>query len=187
MIKKLFIDLDGVVFDTIQTIVNLYNMDHLYYKDFQLVMASDIKTWRFEELTLEPPEFIDRYFNMPRFFTELEMIRSADWIIKRLIKDGYQIIFCSCGSYPNLALKKEWVRKHYPEAEFIPVNHNNYIDKSHILMGQNSLFCDDVYENLITSNAEYKVCFGKEYSWNEKWKRTRCETCEDLYKYIKEH
>lgn len=188
MAKKLFIDLDGVVFDTITTIVNLYNADHLYYKDFKPVMASDVKTWGFEELTLEPPEFIDRYFNTPRFFDELVMIRSADWIIKRLIKDGYQIIFCSCGSYPNLTLKKEWIFRHYPEAQFIPVDHSKYKDKRHIPMGDgDSIFIDDVYENLITSNAKYKVCFGKVYSWNEKWTRTRRETWEELYKYIKEN
>ena len=92
MIKKIIIDLDGVVFDTIQTIVNLYNEDHLMYKDFKVVLPSHIKTWDFNELTLESPEYIDKYFNQPRFFSQhLHLMNGAKWIINKLGNEGYKI------------------------------------------------------------------------------------------------
>ncbi len=31
-------------------------------------------------------------------------------------------------------------------------------------------FIDDKYKNLVSSNAELKLCYGVEAEWNEKWK-----------------
>ena len=185
MIKKIIIDLDGVVYDTIQTIVNLYNEDHLMYKDFKVVLPSQIKTWDFNELTLESPEYIDKYFNQPRFFSNLVLMNGAKWIINKLGNEGYKIIFCSSGSFPNLSLKRRWINKYFPQAEFIPVELPTYPDKSHIDMS-NCIFIDDVSKNLTTSNADIKICFGDMYSWNEDWNGKRCKDWIEVYQYIKE-
>lgn len=185
MINKIIIDLDGVVYDTISRIVEMYNYDHIMYKDFKVVMPSEIKTWEFTELTLEPPEVIDKYFCTPRFFTDLPLMKSATWIINKLSND-YQIIFCSSGAYPNLQLKREWVRNHFKYAEFIPVELPTYKDKSAVNM-KNSIFIDDVSNNLTTSNADVKICFGEVYSWNEDWDGIRCKDWEEVYQYIKEY
>lgn len=187
MKKTAYIDMDGCVFDTISTIVGLYNEDHLYYKDFKTINASDVKTWDFLELDLEPPEFIDRYFNMPRFFKEdnLKLINCAKWIINRLhYFDGYEIIFCSAGSYSNLSLKRKWIQKHFEYAGFVPVDLSIYKDKSHIKM-DDCFFIDDVAANLETSSAEVPICFGKKYPWNENYGGIRCETWVEVYEFIK--
>lgn len=183
--KKIFIDLDGVVFDTIHTITSLYNVDHIMYKDFKMVKPSDIQTWDFDELSLEPREYIDKYFNMPRFFTTVKLMMGSKWIINKLHdKYNYEIIFCSSGSYPNLQLKRQWIDKNFSYADFIPVEMPFYKDKSHVSM-QDGIFIDDVSDNLITSNAAIKICFGDVFSWNEDWNGKRCKNWIEVYEYIK--
>ena len=44
---------------------------------------------------------------------------------------------------------------------------------------------DDVAENLETSNAPVKICFGKAYPWNMYWQGVRCETWSEVYGYIR--
>lgn len=178
------IDLDGVVYDTIRTIVNLYNYDHLYYKDFEPVLASNVKTWDFDELNLEPREYIDKYFNMPRFFAEVKLMIGAKWIIDKLHYMGFKIVFCSSGSFPNLQLKREWINKHFEYADFIPVDLERFKDKASVNM-RNCWFIDDVSKNLETSNAKHKICFGEVYPWNEDWKGIRCKNWIEIYQYIR--
>ena len=180
---KIIIDLDGVVFQTISTITCLYNEDHLFYKDFQPINPDDVNTWDFEELNLEPPEYIDKYFNQPRFFEKLELMRSAKWIINKLHQFGHNIIFCSSGSYPNLQLKRRWIAKHFSYADFIPVNLDEHKDKSHLDFSD-CVFIDDVAANLETSNAPMCICFGKVYPWNKDWKGLRLESWEEVYEWI---
>ena len=183
---KIFIDLDGVVFDTIRKIVEIYNEDHVMCKDFKIVLPSEIKTWDFDELVLEPREYIDKYFDQPRFFEKLPLMSGSEWIINKLYYNhDFEIIFCSSGSYSNLQLKRKWLDKHFSYAHFIPVEMPTYKDKSHVQM-QNAYFIDDVSKNLITSNAEVKICFGDTYSWNEDWQGVRCRNWVEIYKYITE-
>lgn len=187
MIKKIIVDLDGVVYDTIATIVNLYNYDYAMYKNFKLILPSEVKTWDFSELSLESPNYIDKYFNTPRFFDKdnLILMSGARWILTKLQNEDFKIIFCSSGSYPNLQLKRKWINKYFPNAEFIPVELPTYTDKSMVPM-QDSIFIDDLSANLTTSNADIKICFGKVYSWNEDWDGKRCENWVEVYQYIKE-
>ena len=185
MKKTIFCDLDGVVFDTIKTITEMYNREFFFYKGFKKVYPSEVNTWEFSELSLATPEYIDMYFNNPLFFERLELIPSAKWIINKLHDiDGYRIIFCSAGSYPNLQLKRIWVKKYFPYAEFIPVELPTFADKSMVKM-DDAFFIDDVAANLETCSAEVPICFGKKYPWNEDYKGIRCETWVDVYKLIK--
>lgn len=189
MKRRIFIDLDGVVIDTISTIVGIYNEDHAQYKNFRMVVPSDIKTWDFDELELESREYIDSYFNQPRFFKSehLKWMMGAKWIINKLYDNlNCKIIFCSSGSYPNLQLKRQWIYRQFHYADFIPVEMPTYEDKSHVDMsGEGTVFIDDCSKNLITSNAETKICFGEIYSWNEDWNGIRCRDWTEIYKLFK--
>lgn len=183
--RKIFIDLDGVVFDTIKTIVDIYNDDHIMYKNFKLVNPSDIETWDFDELYLESREYIDSYFNQPRFFTDLSLMKGSKWLINKLHdKHNWEVIFCSAGSYPNLQLKRRWIDKNFSYADFIPVELPTYTDKSMVNMS-GAVFLDDSCKNLETSNADIKICFGKEYVWNKDWNGVRCKNWFETYEYLK--
>lgn len=88
------------------------------------------------------------------------------------LSERYHIIFVSMGDLPNLKLKAKWVDENFPWCEFIGVNLNDYSDKSHIDM-TDSIFVDDSSNNLFTSNAKRKLCFGEIKSWNKNWNGER--------------
>ena len=56
-------------------------------------------------------------------------------------------------------------------------------DKSHIDMSD-SIFIDDSYKNLATSNAKEKICFGDKYSWNEQWEGKRLLNWMEVRDYL---
>lgn len=182
--KKLYLDFDGVICNTIKTIVKLYSEDFKYYKKFEPIDWSEVETWDFTELEAAKPEYIDTYFNQQRFFDNVEWMPWAKDIIEKL-SEIYDIKVCSAGYYPNLVGKVNWLEKNMPYAEFIGVNFKNYSDKSHVDMSD-GIFIDDSAKNLITSNAETKICFGDVYEWNKDWDGIRCANWHDVWELIGE-
>lgn len=76
------------------------------------------------------------------------------------------------GDTANLKLKDKWINDNLPWCEFIGVNFKDYSDKSHIDMSE-SIFIDDSSNNLFSSNAARKLCFGEIKSWNQDWNGER--------------
>lgn len=185
MINRIIIDLDGTTFQTIRTIVNLYNDDFKYYSKFKPVDWHNVKTWDFEELELASMDYINHYFNQPRFFREVVFMDDAIEVIERLHQRGYEIIFCSMCYSPNGRGKELFLKGIFPYAKFINVNIKEYPDKSHIDM-TNAIFIDDDGNNLETSNAAIKVCFGEILPWNENYDGDRCYSWLDFEQYVED-
>ena len=181
-IKTLYIDFDGTLVATIDAIVELYNEDFKYYKDFHYVNWWTVDTWGFEECNCAPPRYIDLYFNQPRFFDKLHFMPWAECAINELSK-YYTIKIVSHGYSPNLRLKEIWIKDRLSNVEFIGVNLKEYSDKSHIDMSD-GLFVDDSAKNLITSNAKENICFGDVYSWNKSWTGKRMGNWADIRQYL---
>lgn len=181
--KTIFLDFDGVISDTIWNIVDLYNSDFKYYKDFEHIYPSDIKTWDFEECKLATKEQINQYFNQSRFFKNIQFMPYFYRVYDLLLQLGYHIKIVSHGYSPNLKGKEEFIKTQLPDAEFIPVNLKEYKDKSCVDMS-GSIFIDDSAKNLETSNAEVKVCFGEVYPWNQDWEGIRCNNWLDVWRQI---
>ncbi len=180
----LYLDMDGTVFNTQKCIVDLYNEDFHDYKNFVKIDWHDVTTWDFKELTLANEYHINTYFSQKRFFDKVEMMDYFEQVMERFIKDErLKIHFVSFGYYSNLLLKEKWVKNHYPTADFIGVGINEYKDKSHIDM-HDGIFVDDSYNNLITSNAAYKICYGNVYDWNKEWGEARVVNWFDLLSLI---
>lgn len=181
-IKKIMIDFDCTIVDTIKAIVDNYNEDFQYYKDFHHINWWEINTWDFEECDCASKEYLNTYFNQPRFFAKLEMMPWAERVINEL-KEYYQIEIVTMGYSPNLKQKKIWVGKYFPEIPLLTVNMKKHNDKSHIDMSD-SIFIDDSYKNLATSNAKEKICFGDKYSWNEQWEGKRLLNWMEVRDYL---
>ena len=182
MKKKLFVDFDGVLSNTIKTICMLYDDDFQYYRDYKKVDWSEIETWNFTELNCANREYIDKYFNQPRFFRNIECMPWAKETMNKL-SGLYDITIVSMGYRPNLIGKQKWVNDNFPDCEFIGVNFKEHNDKGHIDMSD-SIFIDDSANNLMNSNAELKICFGDEYEWNKNWNGIRCANWFDVWKLI---
>lgn len=182
-IKKLYVDFDGVIVNTIAAIVTMYNDDFKYYKDYKPVKWWKVKTWNFAECSCATPEYIDKYFNQPRFFNRLTYMDWAKEILNEL-KNTYKITIVSAGYSPNLYGKSIWIKDKLPFCEFIGVNLKEHEDKSCVDMSD-GIFIDDSFHNLSTSNALFNICFGDEYAWNKDWKGVRCKNWHDVRDLLK--
>ena len=181
---KIYCDFDSTICNTIKAIVDLYNEDFKYYKKYEYIHWTDIRTWDFLECNCAKPEYINTYFNQQRFFDRVEFMDNAEEVLKRLSK-RYEIIIVSLGFSPNLKGKEYWIKEHMPYAKFIGVNMKKYKNKNHIDMSDGLLYIDDKSCNLNT-NAEYQVCFGDIYDWNEDWEGKRCFNWYEVEKYLEE-
>ena len=182
MIEKIVIDIDGTLWNLIRCITDLYNDDFQYYSKFQSIDWQDVKTWDFQELELATPEYINIYFNQPRFFKTVQLMPYAQEVIDRL-SERYEIIFCSLCYSPNGRGKEAYIKKYFPYAKFINVSMKEYKDKSHIDMHR-AVFLDDDVKNLNTCNADIKICYGDIYPWNEEWDGDRCYNWLDFEQLI---
>lgn len=185
-ITSIYIDFDGVIVDTIAGIVELYNEDFQYYRDYKVIYPEDIQTYDFKECSCASAEYINTYFNTPRLFQTLEMMPEAWSSIWTLI-DHFSIKVVSHGYSPNLAIKKNWIECNLPYGvEFEGIDLKHYNDKSSVDMSD-GIFIDDKLTNLETSNAAYKILFGNEYDWNRGYdpkKIYRCYNWDEVMKTI---
>ena len=163
----LFCDLDCVTFETVRCIVKLYDLDFHDKPGYKKVDWTKIDSWDFLELSLATKEVIDGYFNQQRFFDRVEMIDGAKEAIDYL-SNFYNIVFVSHGEDLNLHLKEKYVNEHFPYARFIGVKLSENHDKSCVDMsGKGNVFIDDMPKNILGSNADIRICFGKDYEWNK--------------------
>lgn len=170
--KRLILDFDGTVVDSIATIVALYNEDFRYCSDFVPVVPCDIDTYEFQELSLATTEYIKLLWNQPRFFERLQFIDNAREVLP-ILAEEYDIEIATLGSPQNLYGKEIWIKENMPYVKAMHlIDMEQYKDKSHIDMS-GAIFLDDNAEMLKTSNAEVKIAFGDVYNWNKNWTRNR--------------
>ncbi len=162
---NLYVDFDCTIVNSIKAIVSLYDEDFKYYPNYKKIDWKDINTWGFSELSAADPGYINSYFNQQRFFDKLEFMPDADKILIEL-SNYYNIVIVSHGRKPNLKAKEIWIKENMPYAKFIGVDMDKYPDKRNIDMS-GRIFIDDRGDNLETSNAAIKICYGRVYSWNE--------------------
>lgn len=175
-------DFDGVIVNTIKAIVDLYNKDFKYYRNYELINWWDINSWEFRELSCASRKYINTYFNQERFFDILEFMPFALESINKL-KQKYDITIVSMGNYPNLKLKEKFIKKYFKDVKFIGIDFKEYNDKSHIDMSD-GIVVDDSCNILINSNAKIKICFGDVYLFNQEWKGIRLVNWTDLCNYL---
>ena len=198
---KLYLDFDGVITNSIDAIVSLYNDDFQAYPDYHYIKPDDINTWDFKECNCAKHETFTTYFNTPRFYRNLKFMDQAD-VFLWLLSYQFDFTIVSFGNPANLKLKKMWIDKklklfindskmlNQANTKFIGLDFAEYDNKSCVDMSD-GIFIDDTYEHLITSNAKHKIVFGKQYPWNADNEAectteayTRCEDWMSLYQEI---
>lgn len=178
MPSTIYVDLDGVVFNTIETIVKMYNNDFRNYRKYTPVDWTNVNTWDFKECACMSKRDMNNYFKSARFFDELELMPFAIDTLDKLSED-YHIKFVSLGSRPNLRGKDQFIKQTGSQFSSILLNEKIYHDKSTVNMS-NGIMIDDRADNLFTSNAIVKICFGETYPWNEDWEGLRARNWYDV-------
>lgn len=182
-IKKVYIDLDNTVFDTLDTIIYFYNEEFKYHEGFKEIGYSDVQTYDCKECNLLTKERLREYFDRSDFY-ELTDINTIFWdVLALIVKKGWKPVFVTVGSIPNIAAKTAWFKDSIngdDHASFIGLADAK--DKSSIDMSD-GIMIDDHPDMLNSSNAAVKICFG-EYGWNKDWKGLRAKNWKDVDKIL---
>ena len=184
MKKKLFFDVDGTICKSPKRVVQIYNEEFNQNSNWE-----ECNKWDFSDVC---PLLLDAesYFSRPDFYkNQLELTDPyIKGIISLLFISGYEIYFITIGSKDNLEHKKNWLIEQFPyvlESNMILLEKLN-MGKAEIDM-QGGILIDDNYINLLTSNADEKICMHKRTEWNEGVERSgfvRLKDSLELYNYI---
>jgi 5'(3')-deoxyribonucleotidase len=178
---KLFVDFDGTIVNARKAYFSVYESLYSHHQKYVHPNWEDKHSW---DLKLMCPLVKEDLFEHDLFFYNLEFEQDADKYLKMLSKK-YEIIICSIGTYKNIAKKSLWVKSKLPfigKSIFIN-NGDNHMDKSIVDM-KDGIIVDDVSSNLITSNAQGKICYGEVFAWNEDWDGIKCLNWKDLYEIL---
>ena len=149
--KKIAIDMDEVMADSIAKFIQLYNqdcaldltLDALHGKEIYEVVPPEhsAKTWE--------------YINAEGFFRDLDVIPGSQEVIKALT-EKYEVFIVSAGmEFRNSLIDKfDWLQDHFPF-----IGWQNYVlcgDKS--IIGAD-IMIDDRPKNLRTFSGERKLLF----------------------------
>ena len=182
-IKKVYIDLDNTVFDTLDTIIYFYNEEFKYHEGFKEIEHGDVQTYDCKECNLLTKERLREYFDRSDFY-DFTDINTIFWdVLALIVKKGWKPVFVTVGSIPNIASKTAWFKDSINEddhASFIGLADAK--DKSSIDMSD-GIMIDDHPDMLNSSNAAVKICFG-EYGWNKDWKGLRAKNWKDVDKIL---
>ena len=161
-ISTIFLDLDGVVIQSVKAMCELFNMIY----DIHLEPIQ-ITSWNFNEYKSDmTADEVESLFENPKFF---DLVKVYDGVLEFINRHRDKIIFLSKGTTLNGTRKREYFDE-LGLADIplimLPLN----VSKGYINMGYNgrSLFIDDCTQNLIDSNADIKILF-KEYENNATW------------------
>ena len=168
-ITHLFIDIDGVIFASCDAIIQILNERHGGNFD-----GSDVTSWNFQccypNMTSEE---IEDTFNNPKFF---DIVKPIDGALEFMDRYRNKIILVTKANIENYAHKRKWFYdRNFADIPMIALPLN--VSKGFINMDnidEYSLFIDDSTENLIDSNADFRVQFRefndqKEREWQKGW------------------
>ena len=187
----LYLDIDNVVFNTVEAIKFMYDEDFRLYNGWIDVPVQDIKSYSFKELQLLDNKRLNEYFCSGRFFDIVACFEGAESSMCSLNQlNDIPIVLVSLGTPENIRGKRIWVNTFNQafgtDIELIGVHD---FDKSQIDMS-GGILVDDLPQNLISSNADIKICFG-DYEWNKDWEGVKAENWSKLrgliYGEVKKH
>lgn len=148
-IQNIYLDVDGVLIHSCQAICDILNEDNNTN-----VIGKHILSWNFKEVCPNLTNAdVERLFADNRFFEYVQWIKGAKEFINRHEKD---ITIVTKGTYQNILKKTVFFNTHNIKVVIKGLSLND--SKSKIDMSD-GMFIDDCTNNLIESNAKYKVQF----------------------------
>ena len=152
------LDMDGVLADTIQKVLDMYNDEYGLQ-----VTREDIKEWDLSSIQKEGTD-IFKYFEFPGFFTSLNVMEGAKKAVWELMDEGHDVVIASAAPPSGMKDKVIWMATHFPV-----VPQENIIMASRKDLVQADVLIDDGIHNLEQSPSDYPVLFKQDnpWTWNE--------------------
>lgn len=181
--KIIYWDFDGTLVNSADKVIYLAN------KEFKTkVKFGTWSAWDFSDIF---PQMTDplKYFRNPEFFNNLHFIdRDMLSVLKVLHKMGFKQSIVTIGCKENIELKIQWIQENLP---FFNLKDSHFLIQDGMGKGSidlsGGILVDDVVENLQSSNAWCKICFGKVTEYNQQAEELgyfRTKTSLDLFLHI---
>lgn len=185
MRKLIYFDVDNTICNSTKRFVEIYNEEYNQQADW-----TKCNKWDYSDICplLDDAEPI---FARKDFYNkQLELMDSQiKTIITLLHWENYDIHFVTIGTKDNLKYKREWLKRKFP---FISTRNHHLLEKTNMgkeeIHMQDGILVDDNYINLLTSNADLKICMHKPVEWNKDIERSgfiRLNNSLELYDFIK--
>jgi|GEM_PF-922448 len=182
---NIFIDIDGVLWNTARKIVELYNKKYNHDGKWE-----DAKEWNFSPAIPDgtPDEVIDELFASKEIYEGDYTVKDAVDYINKLNNEFSDVYFCTVGKNINNSEKLKMLKRLIPNVKVITISFPGLVltDKSMINM-DGAVFIDDHSSNLHSTNAKYKILFEPygDKVWNKEWKGIKLRSWAEVYHFIK--
>ena len=178
---NLFLDLDATIVDSSKAYCAVYNTYYSHLEGFKPADHTKVYQYNFSDECLLALQDKSKIFGNQDFFDNLILFENAYEVLLSL-KDKYNITGIS-----------KSVQKKFNEVNILPLDiideievtkflslnkydiNSNGINSKSIVDMSGGIFIDDHQDNLFSSNAEYKYCYGEVKGWNDKWDGIRLE------------
>ena len=115
--KRIAIDMDEVLADTLGEHILRYNRDH----DEAITKADLEGKWLWEIVSVDRQERLEGYLRSEDFFEDLEVMADSQRVVKDLAMQYEVFIATAAMEFPNsFGPKFRWLRRHFP---FLPPTH----------------------------------------------------------------
>ena len=173
---RLLIDMDGVCADLVSHWVTLLNRYH-----GETLQKEDVTDWHIHKITEQTTrKEVEAFLADPGFFLHLEPIPGAIETLRRLIRDGHDLVFvthCKEGHGD----KRKWLERHLPG---FPMRSVIFAERKELVSGD--VLLDDGVHNLRDwqkhNPSGIAVCFDAPY--NQHWQGERVTNWEAFYELI---
>lgn len=187
MKKKLFFDVDNTICNSTKRFVEIYNEIYDQNAEWQKCYK-----WDFSDIC-PLAEDVEGIFARTDFYNnQLDFHDPYVYSILKLLYNvnNFDIHFVTIGTERNLYYKKEWLKRRFP---YVPDKNYHLLEKIEMGKGEidmsDGILIDDSYINLLTSNADLKICMHKPTKWNKDVEKSgfkRVENSLELYQYLRE-
>jgi 5'(3')-deoxyribonucleotidase len=109
--KRIAIDMDEVLADTLAEHTTRYNRDHN-----EAITKADLEgKWLWEIVSTDRQERLEGYLRSEDFFEDLEVMNDSQHIVKELAQRYEVFIATAAMEFPNsFGPKFRWLRQHFP-------------------------------------------------------------------------
>jgi 5'(3')-deoxyribonucleotidase len=185
--RTIYCDCDSTIINTVKAVCALYNRRYMFHPKFKPADWRNVRKWNFADQCplLEPGEIVS-LFEDPYMYEVLELMDTAKEVLYKL-KENHPIKFCTIGTPLNLEIKKEWHKENlfwFPDEDYLGIVRDEFYTGKGSVDMSGGIFIDDHATNLKSSNADFKVCYGRILPWNMEWSGIWVFDWDEFYKYV---
>lgn len=156
------LDIDDVATATNDKVVDTYNNE---YED--KITRKDIIRFRYSECPNIKNKIV-HFFERPGFFKDLKPAERVVEGVKKLVDEGYDVVFATNTCRQGARDRIEWVLENFP---FVPEKNIIIIGRKDLLYGD--WFLDDCIDNIITNRCTNRVIMNAEWNTEEQYPESK--------------